>query len=407
MSLERRTFWAWMLAMPLGFVLTAAGGLGLAPLAALTALLAFPMIAAWPSVRRAGPALALSALAIGWICLSLAWSPYGKPDQAVKLALNTPLFALMVFAVARLEGRRAHAARAAAVFCALAALAYLATEALTGGWLAMTFKTGVEGHEGTLEGLRPTVQRALSRAATPALMFAGPAALMLWRAERAGLRLLAAAALILAGVVASGFNMHANIVALAAGALAAGLAFAGPRRTLQAILLATAAAIALGPVAMIAILNVLPEEFADALPLSWAWRLEIWEHALGLIADRPLFGQGLDSARVIEGEAVLRGVRIDLLPLHAHNAPLHIWLETGAAGALACATALAAIAFSLERRALSILQGAAAAWALAVWLANIMVGYGVWQEWHHAALAFALAFAALSPGPRKPGRILA
>lgn len=407
MSLERRTFWAWMLAMPLGFVLTAAGGLGMAPLAALTALLAFPVGAAWSAARRAVPPLVLSALALAWICVSLAWSPYDRPDQAIKLAVNVPLFALMVFALARLEGRRARLARAAAIFCALASLAYLALEVSTQGWLAMTFKVGVEGHEGTVEGLRPTVQRALSRAATPALIFAGPAALMLWLTGRRGLKGLAVCLGGLALVVAGGFNMHANGLALAAGAFAAGLAFAAPRRALQAILLTAAVAIATGPIVMGAILAVMPEGLADALPLSWAWRLEIWAHALGLIADKPAFGHGLDSARVLEGASTLRGVEIDLLPLHAHNAPLHIWLETGAIGAFACASALAAIALWIGRRTMTAPTAAAAAWALAVWLTNVMVGYGVWQEWHHAALAFGLACAALVPVPRKPGRILA
>lgn len=407
MRLERRTLWSWRISMPLAMILTGAGGLGLAPLAALATLGASPWAALGRHLRRPDPALILAVLTVGWICLSWVWSPYTKPDQLIKLALAIPLFALLPFAISHLGPDARAAARPMTIFCALAALAYLALEAFTGGQLSMSYKTGVEGYEGTTESLKPFIDRSLSRAATPALIFGGPAVIMLTLAGGRTMTALAAATAALALIAAGAFNMHANMVALGLGLIAAAAAFVWPRRTLQALLCATAAYIVLGPVLMDIFLDALTPAIREAIPLSWAWRLEIWAFSNDLIAQAPLFGHGLDSARVLNGHMELRGLMIDLLPLHTHSAALHIWLEAGFIGAALAAATLIAIARWLGRIALDRPVWIALSYVFAVWFANVLVGYGIWQEWHHGALAFGVASAMLISGSAKNGRHLA
>ncbi len=398
MKLERRTLWAWRVSMPLAFLLTGAGGLGLAPLVWLAGLGAAPFRALGPHLRRPSLALILTLAALGWYCLSFAWSPYEKPEELFKLAFATPVFALLPFAVSRMGEETRAAARPWAVFGALAALGYLFMEALTQGHLNMSYKLAVEGYEGTLDGLMPFINRTLSRAATPAIMFGGAAAVMLWCVGRTGARLLAVACAILLVVAAGAFNMHANMVGLAAGSAAAALAALRPRATLQAIIWGTALLILAGPVLMAAVLSVIPQDMRDSVPLSWEWRLEIWAYANALIAERPITGHGLDATRVLNDTTELRGMTIELLPLHVHNAPLHLWLEGGLVGAGLVAAALGALGAWIGRVRLSRPAWISLAFVVGVWLVNVLVGYGLWQEWHHAALALGVGFSLLQPG---------
>ena len=73
---------------------------------------------------------------------------------------------------------------------------------------------------------------------------------------------------------------------------------------------------------------------ADTVKTSLAHRFYIWDFVGKRIAERPLLGWGLDSARAIPGGKEL--IRLDQrrLPLHPHNAPLQLWLELGLPGAV-------------------------------------------------------------------------
>ena len=111
--------------------------------------------------------------------------------------------------------------------------------------------------------------------------------------------------------------------------------------------------------------------------------------------DFRITGHGLDASRILGEEAFLRGEEFNTLPLHAHNAGLTIWLETGAIGAILFGGALISIGQIVSRRMIRPIHGAAIAYACTAFYATVLVGSGIWQEWLHAALAFALAATAL------------
>jgi Lipid A core - O-antigen ligase and related enzymes len=108
-----------------------------------------------------------------------------------------------------------------------------------------------------------------------------------------------------------------------------------------------------------------------------------------------VFGHGLDAARLLGEDAVLRGEPFNTLPLHAHNLGLHIWLETGFVGAALFSAALAALGWRCMRSDMTSGAAAGAGFAGAAYLATVMVGSGVWQEWLHGCLAAGLAGAAM------------
>ena len=210
----------------------------------------------------------------------------------------------------------------------------------------------------------------------------------------AGLPWVAAAALllVLAGVLGSfSFGIDANVLALAVGLLAAASAWRFPHATLQTGLVIGASLIIAAPLLMGALISLLPAALLEALPASWAMRIEIWRFAMEQIALAPVLGHGLDASRVISEPAVLRGIEFDRLPLHTHNAGLTIWLETGAVGALLFGGALIGLSRAIGEVQISRVQAAALAHAGAVFLVTVLVGSGIWQEWLHGALAFAIA----------------
>ncbi|XBQ16847.1 MAG: O-antigen ligase family protein [Oceanicaulis sp.] len=374
-----------------------AGGLGLAGSAAFMGLLWVPMLIwpIWEDTRRSPGAPILAALAIGWICLSWIWSPYDRPDQLIKLGLLTPLFVLAAYGFARLSDPvRARYGRYALIVFGLCAI-YLLIEALFGIPIATQYKIWVEGVDIGREWARAFAERMISRGASAFILVAGPMAIYAWLN---GLRpvavLLGAAAL--AGAAA--FGVEANLVALAAGSAAAAAAFVRPGASLRALCLGLAVYVVFAPVLTGLFILLVPDGLAAMLPMSWEMRLLIWSETLARLSEAPFFGHGLDASRSMSRPGELRGQAFDLLPLHPHNAGLHIWLEAGAVGAGLCAAALAGTGIALGRAGLAPPVAAGLAFAGTAWAMLVILGYGLWQEWHHGALALALGCAFFSRG---------
>lgn len=366
-----------------------AGGLGLSGSMAFIGLMWSPLLV-MPAMLalRARPAALFAFFAfIGFAALSLLWSPYDRPDQAVKLILLTPFFLLVPFGIARLDDRwRTRLAVFTAIISVLVAVFFLA-ESLLGAPVSQFVQVNVNGETPGSEALA-FAKRVLSRGASAFILLAGPMAIWLWRAGRrapAGVLGLSAA------LSAVSFGVEANIVALIAGSALGAAAFLKPQKVLPAVFYAGAGLVVLTPLLLGAIVAWTPESVANALPLSWHQRLEIWTYALSRLPEAPLFGHGLDASRVIDAEMMLRGYTLNLMPLHPHNGALHIWLETGAVGAGLAVAALLLTGRSLARSPLDPALAAGIAFSASAWFVLTMLGYGVWQEWHHGALILAIA----------------
>jgi O-antigen ligase len=375
------------------------GGLGLSGSIGFIGLMWSPMLL-WPALLVLGarpPALIAFFAFIAFAALSLLWSPYERPDQAVKLLLLTPLFLLVPFGIARLDNtRRVRFAAFTAIITLLVAV-FLLAESLLGAPVSQYAQAAANG-----EAPGPDVlifaNRVLSRGASAFILLAGPMAIWLWRA---GWRAPAGILGVSAALSAVSFGVEANIVALAAGCALGAAAFLRPGLALPVLFYAAAALVALTPLLLGAIVAWTPDTVANALPLSWHQRLEIWEYTLSRLAEAPLFGHGLDASRVIDAEMMLRGYSLNLLPLHPHNGALHIWLETGALGAGLAAAALLLTGRSLSRHPLDPAVAAGVAFSVSAWFVLTMLGYGVWQEWHHGALSLAIAACIFSrPGDK-------
>lgn len=393
--------WSWRLSsVSLAALLTlsaffiAAGGLGLATSMALAGFAFIPVVfvSGWRAFKSAPTLVFLGVLSIGWICLSHLWSPYDRADQVYKLAFLIPLFVIAAYIACRLTDDEAERQTNVLAICSLLVGTYFFLEALSGGLIGGWIELNLEESTYPAEAVR-NAKVTLSRGATAFMMLAGPVALALWRRNGTRNRGLAIVLLVMAAAASTSFDVEANILALLFGLLAAGVTLWGGRIGPQLLLLGAGVWVLGAPLFMGIGLALLPDSVENALPLSWAWRLEIWKSVLDQIREAPLIGHGLDSMRALSDPAPYRDIIIDRLPLHAHNAGLHIWMDAGALGAILCAATLFAAIGAFERARLNRDQLAGLTYVGGVWLVSVMLGYGVYQEWHHAALALG-AFAA-------------
>lgn len=120
------------------------------------------------------------------------------------------------------------------------------------------------------------------------------------------------------------------------------------------------------------------------LPRSWAARLDIWAFASTHMAQKPLFGWGLDASRTFGQD----------IPLHPHDAALQLWFELGLPGALIGALIWGFVFWRFAEAAPQRRRFAAAGCAVATVCLTIgAVSFGLWQEWWICLMA--LAFAAV------------
>lgn len=360
------------------------GGLALAPLQAIFGLLAAPAAAFWRILTRAWPVWAALALLAAWAGASTMWSSYAPPSldesQALQIGLMFLFGLVFVSAADTVQGRPAELARGAVAGAVAVIAVMLLIEAF--GDMAINRLGQPDAETGAL-------LRNPGRGAAAMVVVTFAAIGMFLRAG--GLRPnFVRAAAVLAGLCAFQFGMDANAIAFVAGGILMLIAYQAPRFALTALGVGLAAWILGAPF----VIGFGLEQFgaaAQSLPLSWEMRVEIWRNALDGIWQAPIMGHGLDSARTVEGLGRIGDHVFPIMPLHPHNAVLHVWYELGAIGA-ALLAAVCAIGFGMAGRALANQRGAAAAAAGSFGaLATLWsISYGAWQEWL-IALSFAAA----------------
>ena len=372
----------------LSYLFASASGLLIAPLLALAGMIVFPFRKEewafkdfpWPVV----PAI----LFLIWVGLSFLWSPYDNPEQLPKTLIGIPLYILFAYRVGSLQGRWKSRVETSIIFLAIALGLALLSEAITDGAVTRSFKVTAEDvSQIDMETIRVYVYRSLGHAAVPLILLAGPAAMIAWRE---GGPVIGGIILILAGWVAFSFETEVNAAAFLLASIVSALTCFWPRTMISILFGTVAGAIIIIPLILPSLISVLPDAFKESLPFSWAMRLEIWSYAGDLVHEKLWFGHGLDASRVLNGEMVLRGYNLERLPHHPHNAPLQIWLETGLVGSILVTYSLVALGGRIAMSSrLSRIQAVAIAWVLIVYVSLIFFSYGVWQEWHQAAVALA------------------
>jgi O-antigen ligase len=132
---------------------------------------------------------------------------------------------------------------------------------------------------------------------------------------------------------------------------------------------------------------------AEQLPMSYGRRAQMWNLSAELIAQNPLAGWGLGAGSIFDKVVRYQGLDWAEIQRHPHAAPLHIWLETGAVGAVLASIAIifaggaAVSTFGRHKAAASALVGGltflAVQWALS---------HSAWRDWMWTSFAAVIAF---------------
>jgi len=350
---------------------------GLAPLAVAAGVVAAGLWAASPSHAPAvavGPGAAVLACLLAWGICSALWSitPLRSLETAARLA------AMFAAGLALAGAAGSVAAPWRLLRCFLAGLclgiALTIADLATAGWVSAAFR-------------HPYRETRLNQASLALAIVLLPAGAVLLR-RRAGL------ALLLAGIGAATVYALAGTAAktvLTAALPAAALFYCWHRRAARIAAVVSVLVIVTAPLTF-ARLERLPAlfEMADAFKYSASHRLLIWSFAGDRIAEHPLLGWGLDASRAMPGGSDPIRAGQTWLPLHPHNAPLQLWLELGAPGAVLFALLAAHFWWRLAEREWPRLFGAAAGASLVIALLGSFGTYGVWQEWWLGTLALSL-----------------
>jgi len=364
-----------------------AGGLLIAPIMALAAMAITPLRpASWRSVNR-NWVVVPAGLFLVWASLSFLWSSHDDPQQIPKLLFGVPLYALFAYRVGQQSGIWRARIEAALIFFAFGASLFFFFEAMTDGSATKAFKTGAEGLSGAAHDIQFVVNRSLGHGVAPLLLVGGPAVLLSWQKGGPLLGGILAALVLMA---AASFEMQVNAVALLAGTLGMAFAWFFPRQTVAITLGGLAGAVLAMPLVLPNLIGLIPEGAREVLPLSWVWRIEIWTFASETVWQSPWFGHGLDASRNFQADIEIPGYEVSALPLHPHNAALHVWLETGLVGAGLLAIALIGLGERLNAaKSLTKFQAMAIIWVVLVYASLLLFSYGAWQEWHQGAVALA------------------
>jgi O-antigen ligase len=358
---------------------SAGGAMGLPVLMCLAAALALRPSHLRQVIESKPIALWLLLGFWAWVLATSAWSAQPGFAQAGKLAVLAPLGLVFVAAAGAESNRRLVQAFGVAAFAVLVAL--MTVEALWDLPLNRAANPDIPPSE---------VVRNVNRGAAVVLAMTWGAAAGLIANGRSG---LARAVLAASAILALPFGLWANLVAFVIALIVFAVAFGAPRFALLSVSGGLSLWMLVAPFATPLILA--SPRLVDALPLSWAARVGIWDYVCARILEQPWIGHGLDASRAVTDRIQVRELDMRGIPLHPHSASLQIWYETGAVGAALAAAALLAGGWTLSRVFADnrpAAAGAAATMAALGVIANI--SFGIWQEWWLATMFIAAALVA-------------
>jgi O-antigen ligase len=352
----------------------------------------------WPWPRRAMLLIALAFVA--WLALSMLWTV--AVPETLRFLPRAILYIVMGLGLVVTAQRIPAEERRVTDLCLLVGLVLglilFAVEIASDGAIAAGLHWLVKGEPRTFEA------GSLNRGAAIFAILVFPAALAAQRrfGWRIALPLLAAT---LALSVAVQGHKAALGIAIGIGVLAAGLPLG--RRLIPLVAAGVVVLIVTAPLQP-AVLAMVPGPWATSETPSVTHRILIWQFVSDHVRERPLLGWGLNSSRAIPGGKLGPMEGTELLPLHPHNAPLQMWLELGAIGALIAAAGVGTGILALRRlfrnpAEIGLAAGGVAAAGLAA-----AVGYGAWQGWWISTLwLVAATIAAVAPAADESAKMKA
>jgi O-antigen ligase len=360
------------------------GARGFAPEVGIAGLLCLPLLR--PRLTDVA-GLILFGLLVEWALISALWSPAPAPHDLKAMSRFTGLHLAQELL---LSGALIMTARGLTPTLAGRALAWVG-----GGLITLILVLAAEAFSGAalFRSLQPLVGkqveaswalRSVAQGSYVLAMLFWPVAVGLWASGRRYF----AAAFAGGGILALALlHVAAPASALITSAAVFGLvAWLGRPAVIGGMALAIGQTLAVPWVMRGWAQGGVFQTMLPHLPQSWAARVNIWTFTSARMAEKPLFGWGLDASRTFKGH----------IPLHPHDAALQLWFELGGVGAVLGALIWAFIFWRFAEASRSRRLYAAAGCATA-WTALIIgaFSFSLWQEWWICLAALGFAACAL------------
>jgi len=366
-----------------------AGGLGMAPLAAIIGGTAW--LTRSPLFFKKPPHYIFALfIFLMWAAITSFWSPYQSGDilnNPIKLLIGVGLFLGCIEAARR--GREKLPVILPHIFIAINVFAcgLIILDCLSG--YGLTYMADPLGDGENEVRKRADIEMNIGHSVTVLLLFLGPVmAIMMQRVKWGWMAALVYVAALLWAAQLSGLAVGTLSAIIVLLALILSILF--PRMALKLAIGFAICAVLFAPLIGVISRNLSPELIAK-LPLSWEHRVAMWDYTSNRIWEAPFFGHGFDAVRTFDDTMKL-GLADNwrIVSLHPHNAGLHIWVETGLVGVLLSCLTLFLIGRGLLQPASQSTAFAMAATGFIVAATIISsVTYGVWQDWWWASIIFA------------------
>jgi O-antigen ligase len=365
-------------------IAAAAGGQALAPIFVLGALVACldsgRLKKLSVAIKKGGVPLFFFALFWAWLGVTAFWSPQTNPKTLIAVLIYLPTLLLFTWSA---NGDN-EADRAMIVRAGIACVFVLALLVAQEGVFRFPFYTAERGpidKPGELTSARHTLAGAGSALAV--LLWPAIAAL-----DRKGGRAYLVLLIPIALTVAVARYSHASSILLAL--MVGGVCYLAARAYPRVMIIVaglTIVEILLAAPRIASALKYIPPSVQELLPGSYRHRMEIWQNAATLIEQKPWFGWGLDAAKTFtQAHNYISIGQARLIPWHPHNAPLHLWLETGLVGAGLASALVLALTLSLVRGLSHDNKATAGAvGAIGAFCVFAGVSFGIWQAWFLSA----------------------
>ena len=363
--------------------------------AALLSFLRF-MPQPWRPMASARSFVLLTACFTAWALLGAIWSldSFATLERLVRILVFLLSGVFLVRFVMDFDAPARRLARLSLAIGLAIFIVGLSINLGTGGGLTEFFGR-TTAFPGRLEAVNPAAIALLAIALWPCLTFL-PGRGLWWA-------LLPALALTI--FLAVEFGLVVAALATVVGTLVFLPAVAWPGHVARALAVMTAAFILLAPlVPQLVQTGPWLKVFPDNVQVSVYHRAEIWSFTAEKIAERPLLGWGLESARRIPERGQTFDINRDLgydpprfdqplyyLPLHPHNAALEVWLELGFIGAVIFASVCFLLPYQISRAGWTPTYQAAAMACFVSAFVIAMFSFGLWQSRWLPMLAVAAA----------------
>ena len=341
----------------------------------------------WPAPIWAG------LIFVAYFAISNLWSSDSDPgpySNVIKFAVGTPISALLIWVMVLQPDTLKSLWRKWLGYGVLLSAIVFSFDILSGFALTKTVDP---------DALDMNIDANISHGVSVLMVIMWPALLMVSHDNKNKGIYYRDGVMIAAGVLIAfaifQFSNFASIIAIAASAIAVLCALKWPKLIINALFAALTLSLIFAPWLGFAASKFSAAQKA-ALPFSWEWRVETWGFIWAEILDSPFIGHGFGALRGYDDTFTARGFdALSIIPTHAHNAGLHLWVEGGGLGIL-----ITVIALWFIRRAvvtakwLTPQRAIAVAGGLAAIIVYANISYSVWQDWWIGTIAL---FAAMIP----------